>query len=70
MVMKKRKAYSGTIYLYDKGKCYGATTRQVNAFNKSGVRTELKKRFKFKNNRVVVKNIKPIAKTKPVKRKR
>jgi len=60
----KNKKYVGTVYLRSKGKIYGATTRQVNASSISDVRKKLKANFKFKDNKVTVKNIKLISEIK------
>ena len=65
----KNKRFYGTVYLYDKGKCYGATTRQVNAKNKADARKVLKKNFKFGNNKVIVKNIKSHEEVKKMRKK-
>ena len=51
------KRFVGNVKLYSKGKVYGATTRQVNAKNKTEARKLLKKKFKFKDNKVTVSKI-------------
>lgn len=48
------KRFIGTVHLYYKGKCYGATTRQVNANSLSSARNKLKKNFHYPGNKVKV----------------
>lgn len=55
--MAKKRAYIGTVVLYDHGIDYGGTTRQVNAQSKADAIKILKKNFKFGNNKVVVSNV-------------
>ena len=52
--MGRKKMYIGTVKLKQKGKVYGATTRQVSALNKKSARNKLKKKYKYRNNKVVV----------------
>jgi|TARA_Y100000310_G_scaffold59038_1_gene54361 hypothetical protein len=58
MEKRKNRQYVASVILRNKGKVYGGTTRQVNAKNVAQVRRILKKRFKFKGNKVTVPKIK------------
>ncbi len=55
--MGRKHIFIGTVHLYYKGKCYGATSRQVAAANKKSARNKLKQKFKFPGNRVTVTDI-------------
>ena len=59
--MEKNKLYYGTVYLYHKGKHYGAKRTQIGAKGIQDARKKLKKRFAHKSdgvwNVVVVKDI-------------
>lgn len=48
------KKYIGAVNLFQDGKNYGATTRQVIAKDSAEAVRKLKKMFKFKNNKVDV----------------
>lgn len=56
------KKYIGTVNLYMKGKCYGATTRQVDADSYQSARNKLKKNFKYPGNKVTVTKLRKKAK--------
>lgn len=61
-MVKKKKAFIGTIILRTKGKVFGATTRQINALDKRGARRELKRRFAFPKSTVTISKLKQIKK--------
>ena len=64
MPCNKKKKWIGTVELSDKGKVYGATTRQINAENRQTAVKILKEKFKFGKNVVKVTKLKELIKVK------